>query len=166
VIVRSVEAASAVWPSAVSARLRKGFSGMVWSPSTIMKALQSFLPVTDDRGRVGTKRRTIVCVQTLFSTSHILMVESNPQLNATLPTPTPSPAFSKMALDTLAVCDFNTVMGALRFGLSSSVALRRFLPRSLSSTWAAGTSSCGGIEVSQSPMRPSQDVVRRCDPVG
>ena len=95
-------------------------------------------------------------VQTPFSTSHTLTVESNPQLYAC------SPFGPKAAFDTRAVWLFSTLRGALRFGRDASSSTRRRFLRSVVSS--AGTSSSSGMEVSQTPMSPSQEAVRRCVP--
>jgi len=55
----------------------------------------------------------MVFVQTPFSTSHDLTVESNPQLNATFP------VLEKTAFEILAVWDFSTDEGTFRFGRGS-----------------------------------------------
>jgi len=58
------------------------------------------------------------------------------------------------------VCDFSTATGAFRFMVAGAV-LRRFF---LSSPRSRGTWWSFGIEVSQTPMRPSHEEVRRCEP--
>lgn len=100
--------------------------------------------------------RTIVSVQIPFSTSHVLTVESKPQLYAVFP------FVANTALETRAVWDLSTVTGAFLLGRSaSSTTFRRFFR---SWTTGSGTSSVEGICVSQSPIRPSHEAVRRCDP--
>ena len=98
------------------------------------------------------ERRTIVFTHTPDSTSHVRTVESNPQLYARWFDPG-----AKSALDTRAVCDLRTVVGALRFPRpwsASLVVLRRFL-RSEEETRSdvGATSSWVGMAVSQKPMR-------------
>jgi hypothetical protein len=96
-------------------------------------------------------------VQTPFSTSQVRTVESQPQLTA-LPSP------SNVAFETLAVWLLRTFKGAFLLTALSSVTLRRFFrstPR-----FSRGTSSEVGTMVSQNPMSPSQEAVRRCVPAG
>ncbi len=111
------------------------------------------------------KQRTIVPVQTPFSTSHVRTVESNPQLYAYAPPSRPNP---KTTRETRAVWLLSTAAGALRFGRAasslSSATLRRFFLSAPPVVSSAGTSSVSGIEVSQKPIRPSHDEVRMCDP--
>ena len=101
----------------------------------------------------------MVLVQTPFSTSQDLTVESNPQLNADFP------VLEKATFETLAVWDFNTVEGAFLFGrnsLSRPPTLRRFLLSVCTS--ATSISSSSGIPLSHNPIRVSQDAVSRCSP--
>lgn len=108
--------------------------------------------------------RTMVLVHTLFSTSHVRTVESNPQLYALAPVA----SRPNTTRDTRAMWLLRTATGALRVGRAaspSSAILRRFL-RSPFVTSSNGTSSVAGIVASQSPMRPSQDEVSRCAPAG
>lgn len=106
---------------------------------------------------ISSEEPTIVCVQIPLSTSHVRTVESNPQLYAT------RPSWENTAFDTRAVCDFRTVTGAFLLASTSSRAtFLRFL-RALSVS-SCGTSSVSGITVSQRPIKPSHDAVKRCDP--
>lgn len=110
-------------------------------------------------GAEDNMRPTIVLVQTPFSTSQDLTVESNPQLNAA------SPVLEKAAFETLAVWEFSTDEGAFLFGrgsLSRPPTFLRFLLSVCSST--TSTSSSSGIRLSHNPMRVSQDAVSRCSP--
>lgn len=146
VIDLSVDVARTLCPSEVVARSRNGFSDAVYRIQLI-------------RGSANVKaKHTMVSVQSPFSVSQILIVESKPQLYALFPPEGPNTAF-----DTLAVCDLRTRRGAFRLGRSDSVTLRRFF-RSRSFKVGSGTSSVEGIEVSQSPSNPSHDDVSRCEP--
>ena len=145
--VRSVEHTSAEVPEVVSVRPRNGFEEAVCGDARSQQC---------PARAIGERRRTIVFVQTPFSTSHTRTVESNPQLYAC------SPLGSKTAFDTRAVWLFRTPKGALRFGRDASSSTRRRFLRSVGSS--AGTSSSSGTEVSQTPMSPSQEAVRRCVP--
>ena len=105
--------------------------------------------------------RTIVCVQRPRSTSHVRMVESNPQLTASPPS-----GDDDLTADTRAVCERSTVEGAFVLTEPPSswpCTLRRFL-RSGPVTASSGTSSASGMLVDHSPMSPSQPAVRMCFP--
>lgn len=104
-----------------------------------------------------------VCVHTPLSTSHVRTVESNPLLYAFC-----VPLTSYIALETRAVCPFNTVIGAFRRtpGSVSSppASLLRLVVRIVSIS--RGTSSTVGMAVSHTPTRVSHEAVRRCVPEG
>jgi hypothetical protein len=103
------------------------------------------------------KRLTKVLTHTPLSTSQVRTVESKPQLYAL---PFPGNPVANSAFDTRAVCDFSTAIGAFRFIFKWAVLRRFFLssPRSGVTWWSSG------IEVFQTPMRPSHEEVRRYEP--
>ena len=89
------------------------------------------------------------------STSHVRMVESNPQLTAF-----PPPGDDDLTTDTCAVCERCTAEGSFVLPEPpSSCTLRRFL-RSGPVTVSSGTSSASGMLVDHSPMSQSQPAVR------
>lgn len=152
VTVRSVDADKIMWPEDVSARSRNGLAEAVYT----IKLLLS-------RGLwKNSMLLTIVDVQTLCSTSHVRIVESRPQLYAVFP----ALSRPKIARETRAVWLFSTASGAFLTGLSPfSSTLRRFFLFASPEGCESGTSSDAGIDVSQRPMRPSQDAVRTCLPL-
>ena len=65
------------------------------------------------------------------------------------------------------MCDLRTSSGAfLLTRLLSSSTLRRFLRSTVLVVCSKEISSVSGIEVSHSPIKLSQEAVRRCEPVG
>lgn len=122
---------------------------------------QSTTQIYEDSIQVSEKKYdvlTIVSVHTAFSMSQILIVESNPALYARLLADSVN-----TALDTLPVWLLSTLRGAFRlaFEALSFAFFRRFFLSGPSST---GTSSAEGTMVSQTPIKLSQEAVRRCDP--
>ena len=106
-----------------------------------------------------TNVRTIVCAQRPRSTSHVRMVESNPQLTAS-----PPMGDEDLTAETRAVCERSTAEGAfVLIEPPPSCTFRRFL-RSGPAATSSGTSSASGMPVDHSPMSPSQPAVRMCFP--
>lgn len=158
-----------VCPSGVTTRSSIGRSGTVYTTGLKINRRQG--KTTDQLSRFQTspkngkdQRRTIVSTHTPNSASQVRTVESNPQLYARLFEPG-----AKSALDTRAVWDLSTVVGALRFPRpwsASPAILRRFLRSEEEAKSNVGaTSSWVGIVVSQRPIRWSQDAVRIWEPV-